>query len=219
MPPWYDRRCGHNGPMDDIWLPIGTDEAAERFAAVDVDWWIAGGLAIDLFLGWESRRHDDIDIEMFRRDRDILFDVFAGWELFSVSSGALTPWVRGGAIEPPVFGIWGRPSGLAPWAVEVMLADGDAERWRFRRDPSISMERSRLTRTSPSGIRYCTPEVQLLYKAKQARPKDDIDFTRCLHLMTHQQKDWLWAALERQEPDHPWIGALEMAQRVRTEPE
>lgn len=46
------------------------DEAVERFAAVDVDWWIAGGLAIDLFLGWESRQHDDIDIEMFRKVED-----------------------------------------------------------------------------------------------------------------------------------------------------
>ncbi|MGI9529519.1 MAG: nucleotidyltransferase domain-containing protein [Acidimicrobiia bacterium] len=205
--------------MDEIWQPIGMEEAVERFSAVDVDWWIAGGLAIDLFLGWESRKHDDIDIEMFRRDRDALFDVFPGWELFTVAEGALTPWARGAAIEKPVFGMWGRPSSDQPWAVEVMLADGDGDRWRFRRDPSISMQRSRLTRTSPSGIRYCTPEVQLLYKAKQARPKDDVDFARCMHLMTDEQKDWLADALAIQEPSHPWIDALAMTQRVTAKPE
>lgn len=205
--------------MDEIWKPITLDEAVERFSAVDVDWWIAGGLAIDLFLGWESRHHDDIDIEMFRKDRDSLFDVFPGWELFSMAEGALTPWARGEAIEPPVFGIWGRPSGDAPWAVEVMLADGDGDQWRFRRDPSITMDRSRLTTVSPAGIRYCTPEVQLLYKAKQARPKDDVDFSRCIHLLEDEQKDWLAAALVIQEPDHPWIHALAMSQRVRPEPE
>jgi len=219
MSPWYDRRCGHNGTMDDIWRPIGVEEAVDRFASVDVDWWIAGGLAIDLFLGWESRPHDDIDIEMFRKDSDILFDVFADWELFTVSSRALTPWTRGTDIGLPVFGIWARPAASSPWAVEVMLADGDGDRWRFRRNPSISMERTRLIRTSASGIRYCTPEVQLLYKAKQARPKDDVDFTRCLHLMTNEQKAWLQKSLELMEPDHPWIDALEMAQRVKSEPE
>ena len=195
------------------------DEAVERFAAVDVDWWIAGGLAIDLFLGWESRQHDDIDIEMFRKDRDVLFDVFPEWELFTMAEGALTPWERGVAIEKPVFGIWGRPSSDQPWAVEVMLADGDGDRWRFRRDPSISMDRSRLTRVSSEGVRYCTPEVQLLYKAKQARPKDDVDFARCVHLMTDEQKDWLADALAGTEPSHPWIDALAMTQRVTTKPE
>ena len=205
--------------MDDLWDPIGVDDTVERFAVVDVDWWIAGGLAIDLFLGWQSRSHDDIDIEMFRKDRDALFDVFSGWELFTVSSGALTRWNRGESIEPPVFGVWARPSETAPWAAEVMLADGDWDRWRFRRNSSISMERSGLTRTSPAGVRYCTPEVQLLYKAKQARPKDDVDFTRCLHLMTGEQKRWLRTSLAVMEPDHPWVHALEMAQRVKAEPE
>lgn len=205
--------------MDENWQPITVEETVERFGGFDVDWWIAGGLAIDLFLGWESRQHDDIDIEMFRKDRDILFDVFPGWELFTMAEGALTPWARGEAIEPPVFGIWGRPSNDEPWAVEVMLADGDGDRWRFRRNPSISMERSLLTRISADGVRYCTPEVQLLYKAKQARPKDDVDFSRCLHLMSHEQKGWLGAALAVQEPDHPWIGALAMSQRVTSEPE
>lgn len=205
--------------MDERWDPIGIGGAIERFEAVDVDWWIAGGLAIDLFLGWESRPHDDIDIEMFRKDCDLLFDVFEGWELFTVSSGALKRWNRREAIEPPVFGVWARPSARAPWAAEVMLADGDGDHWRFRRDPSIAMERAMLTRTSTSGVRYCAPEVQLLYKAKQARPKDDVDFVRCLHLMTDEQMSWLRTSLAVLDADHPWVHALEMAQRVRSEPE
>lgn len=205
--------------MDEVWQPLSVHEVIDRFEGTDVDWWIAGGLAIDLFLGWESRHHDDLDIEMFRRDRGVLFDVFRGWELFTVSSGELTPWDRGGAIDSSVFGIWARSGAEAPWAVEVMLADGDGDHWRFRRDPAISMERARLTRLAPSGVRYCTPEVQLLYKAKQARPKDDVDFTRCLHLMSSDQKEWLRSSLERMEPDHPWVSALELAQRVKTEPE
>jgi hypothetical protein len=195
--------------MEHSWEPIGIGEVAHRFAAIDVDWWVAGGLAIDLFLGFESRPHADIDLEMFRSDREALFEAFEDWELFSAAQGALTRWNPGEAIDQPVFGIWGRPGPDAPWGVEVMLADGDAGTWRFRRDNEISLARKKLTRTTPTGIRYCTPEVQLLYKSKQARPKDDADLAHCLHRMTTDQRVWLTNAVERTSPGHPWAGVLE----------
>lgn len=190
---------------------MSLDEVSERFDGHDVDWWVAGGRAIDLFLGWETRRHEDLDIEMFRNDREMLFDVFDGWQLFTVSEGAFTEWNRGVPIEPPVFGIWGRPTADDPWAVEVMLADGDGREWRFRRDPTITMPRSRLTRRTDDGLRYCAPEVQLLYKSKQARPKDDLDFARTLHHLDSEQRVWLRESVRTTNPDHPWVAALEWA--------
>jgi hypothetical protein len=206
---------------DDLWNPISIDDAAIRFAAFDVDWWVAGGQAIDLFLGWETRKHNDLDLEMFRSDRDVLFDVFAGWDFYTVSEGAFSKWERGAQIAPPVFGIWGRPTPNDPWAVEIMLADGDmtdgaATTWRFRRDNEISLPRSLLTATSQTGIRYCTPEVQLLYKSKQSRPKDDVDMVRCLHRMTSSQRTWLADAIRRGDPVHSWIRLLESANSMQT---
>jgi hypothetical protein len=199
-------------PMSNLesqpWQPLSLGEVVERFGATEVDWWIAGGLAIDLFLGWETRDHEDIDIEMFRSDRDVLFDVFHGWDLYTVSAGAATSWTAGQNVDDHVFGIWGRPRPGDEWAVEVILADGDADTWRFRRDPSISLERSKLTEASSDGIRYCTPEVQLLYKGKQHRTKDDLDMVRCLHGMTTAQRQWLANALETSEPNHPWLGLI-----------
>lgn len=200
----------------ETWEPLSIEELVRRFAVTSVDWWIAGGLAIDLFLGWASRHHEDIDIELFRQDRDVLFDVFEGWDLRTMSEGDLQPWVRGEDIADGVFAIWGRPAPMGPWAVEVILASGDGERWRFRRDPRVTMGKDRLVRVAPSGVRYCTPEVQLLYKAKRARPKDDIDLTRVLHLMTGEQKQWLMDALALVEPGHPWLLVLESATRLKS---
>ena len=187
---------------------FSLDEILRRFHGFGVDWWIAGGVAIDLFLGWETRRHDDVDIEMFRSDRDVLFDVFEGWDLHVVSEGQLVPWRRGDPIDDAVFGVWGRPNEGSAWAVEVILANGNGDTWRFRRDPSIALPRSRLT-AKRGGIEYCTPEVQLLYKAKRARPKDDVDFARCLHHMTGEQRRWLRNAVAKGEPEHPWIHVLD----------
>ena len=197
--------------MDVVWNPLSVEEIADRFGAIDVDWWIAGGRAIDLYLGWETRPHEDIDVEMFRTDREILFDVFPGWDLHVVSEGALVPWNPGDGLAPAVFGVWGRPSTDDDWAVEVMLADGGADEWRFRRDPTIRMPRSRLTGMTRSGIPFCAPEVQLLYKSKQARAKDDVDFVRTLHRLDRSQRIWLRDAVAKASPEHPWVVALEGA--------
>ena len=194
--------------MDETWKPLDVDEIAERFASSDVDWWVAGGVALDLFLGRETREHDDIDIEMFRSERDSLFDVFPSWDLHAASQGQLVPWRRGTDLDADVFGIWVRPSPREPWAVEIILANGDMDRWRFRRDREITLEGARLVRRTAGGIPYCTPEVQLLYKSKQARPKDDIDLAMVLHHMSLAQRSWLMAAIERSNTDHPWISVL-----------
>jgi hypothetical protein len=197
--------------MNGQWCPLSIEEVADRFSSVATPWWIAGGYAIDLLVGWETRQHDDLDIEMFRKDRGSLVDAFPGWDLYSVGSGGLVPWEPGSTIAPHVFGIWGRPAADAPWAIEVMLANGGEKRWRFRRDPDISLETGSLIRRTAEGIPYCTPEVQMLYKSKMARPKDDVDMARVLHRMTVSQRVWLADAIRRGDADHPWIELLEMA--------
>lgn len=203
-------RC-EDDRVTEQWNPLTVEQVVDRFSSFDFDWWIAGGHAIDLFLGWQTRSHDDIDIEMFRSDRESLFDVFDGWDLHAVSESGLAPWSRGEGLAEITFGIWGRAAPNDAWAVEVMLADGDFAEWRFRRDPAITLGGDALVLRSPSGIPYCTPEVQLLYKSKQSRPKDDVDLVRTLHKMSPSQRSWLAAAIGRSDTLHPWIAVLENA--------
>ncbi|MFV1999928.1 MAG: nucleotidyltransferase domain-containing protein [Acidimicrobiia bacterium] len=197
--------------MTSSWNPLTVEQVFDRFSPFDVDWWIAGGHAIDLFLGWQTRAHDDIDIEMFRSDRGALSSIFDGWDLHAVSVGGSVPWAPGDDLDAATFGIWGRPSPDGPWAVEIMLADGDIDQWRFRRDPAITLAGEALVRRTSAGVPYCTPEVQLLYKSKQSRPKDDVDLTRVLHKMSRVQRSWLREAIGRSDTEHPWISVLEKA--------
>ncbi|MFV1971419.1 MAG: nucleotidyltransferase domain-containing protein [Acidimicrobiia bacterium] len=195
--------------MEHHWEPMSIAEVEQRFAPAGTDWWIAGGHAIDLFLGWETRPHADLDVEMFRSDRAALFDIFEGWDLHVASDGQLLPWSDPEELDDSVFGVWLRPEPNDPWKLEIMLADGNRAQWRFRREPSITMSGDKLIRTTAEGIPYCTPEVQLLYKSKQARTKDDVDLARCLHRMTADQRTWLTEAVERTTAHHPWISVLE----------
>lgn len=194
--------------MEHEWQPMSVSEAATRFAPAGITWWIAGGYAIDLFLGWETRPHSDLDVEIFRRDSSVLFDIFDGWDIHVVAEGRLERWTNPDDLARDVFGVWLRPGPREPWQVEIMLTDGDYSQWRFRREPSITMPGDRLIRFTPYRIPYCTPEVQLLYKASAARSKDDVDLARCLHRMTTSQRTWLAEALPKTSPEHPWIKVL-----------
>jgi hypothetical protein len=188
---------------------MAIDRIAERFADTDIDWWIAGGHAIDLFLGWETRPHTDLDVEIFRSDSGRLFDVFDGWDLHAVSEGGSAPWIDPTNLDASVIGVWMRPDPTAPWQVEIVFGGGDRTEWRFRREPSIALSGSKLIRRTETGIPYGTPEVQLLYKSMQARPKDDIDLVRCLVRMTVEQRLWLSDAIVRTTANHAWVSVIE----------
>jgi hypothetical protein len=183
-------------------------EASARFAPSGIDWWIAGGYAIDLFLAWESRPHADLDVEMFRSDSSHLFDLFNGWDLHVVSEGGSRPWSDPMDLDVSVFGVWIRQDPASPWQIEILLADGDRDEWRFRRDSSITISGRDLIKTTANGIPYGTPEVQLLYKALQTRAKDDVDLARCLHRMDKGQRSWLGDAVARLDNEHPWVEVL-----------
>jgi hypothetical protein len=55
---------------------------------------------------------------------------------------------------------------------------------------------------------FSTPEVTLLFKAKQHRRKDEIDLENAWPLMTAAQRRWLHDAVVRLHPGHPWSDRL-----------
>ncbi len=58
------------------------------------------------------------------------------------------------------------------------------------------------------GIPYLAPEVQILFKSKDIRPKDEADFQAVHELLDTAQRAWLVAALELTSPGHRWIATL-----------
>ena len=45
-------------------------------------WWIAGGWAIDLFLGKVTREHEDVDVAILRIDEKAFRTYLKSWELW-----------------------------------------------------------------------------------------------------------------------------------------
>jgi hypothetical protein len=101
--------------------------------------------------------------------------------------------------------VWLRRAWNEPWEYDVLLAPGDAKTWVYKRDPSVTMPMSDAYWTR-DGIPYLRPEIQLLYKAKALRAKDQRDFEAAWPRLDRTRRQWLHDMLERTLPGHPWLG-------------
>ncbi len=179
---------------------IKVNEWMSRF---DGQWGIAGGWAIDLFLGKESRLHSDIEVAIFREDQHVLKMALSGWSFEKVVKGELISW-KEEWLELPVQEIHGVHK-QAGERLEVLLNETREGKWIFRRESSISFPESSLFLDSNEGVPYLHPAVVLLYKAKNAREKDHADFYAVKDLLKMEDKEWLCKALQVHVPGHLWI--------------
>jgi hypothetical protein len=65
-------------------------------------WWVAGGWALDLFLGFSTRPHKDLDIGIARRDVSTVCRSLNEWEFHEARAGTLTPLTPGDAPRAEV---------------------------------------------------------------------------------------------------------------------
>lgn len=177
-------------------------------AALGTPWWIAGGWALDLFLGKVTRPHKDLDIGIFRRDAVKVLAALSGWEFFEAKGGTLTQIVSGKPPRAEVNSLWCRRADTAQWELELMLDELDHDRWIFRRDPRIDRPLTIAIRRNSEGIAYLAPEIQLLYKARATRAEDQADFDRVVPRLDPEARDWLRGSLARMDPGHPWLSML-----------
>ncbi|GAA3870344.1 hypothetical protein GCM10022243_39660 [Saccharothrix violaceirubra] len=191
------------------WDPITPTEVAGLFAGVGFPWWVAGGYAVELAVGRPVREHVDLDVLLLRRDHLAIQDVLAGWEWWAADPpGVLRPWRPGERLPVDVHDIWCRPDADQPWRVQFMLAEAEDGTWISRRDPDLRRPIATLGGVDGGGIPFLSPEIQLFYKAKGLRPKDDADFAAALPVLTADQRAWLADALARTHGEHPWLPLL-----------
>ncbi|MFE5908730.1 nucleotidyltransferase domain-containing protein [Streptomyces wedmorensis] len=193
------------------WVPDRPEDVATIFADAGFPWWIAGGYAIELAVGRELRAHGDLDVLVLRRDQARVREMLARWDLYVADppgQGKLRAWRPGEVLRKPLHDIWCRRKPEAPWSVQLMLDEADGSQWVSRRDPAIRLPIDQLGRTNETGIPYLAPEVQLFYKAKSTRDKDEADFEAALPLLDAPARAWLAGAITMIAPDHPWLRRL-----------
>jgi Aminoglycoside-2''-adenylyltransferase len=190
-------KCAHRPDASELdpskWDAWSPKEVATLLAPVEAPWYVAGGWAIDLFLGGQTREHADIEIAVPREPAVEVFKALDGYELCPV--GSHQTWVR----EPAT----------GAWKLDVTLEPSAGRTWVFRRDERIRMPLAQAIERTADGVPYGCPEIVLLFKAKHAREKDDADFTTVLPHLAPQRRRWLADALALVHPCHRWLRALQ----------
>jgi hypothetical protein len=174
---------------------------------VGVWWAVAGGWAIDLWLGEQTRDHHDVEVVVRRRDQHVVHRALsANWELFALDppGGGWRPW-SGAPIDAPAFQLQARSSS---GEFDVFTEAVDDTKWHFRRDNRISLGSDEVIVRSASGIPIVRPEIQLLYMAKSTEPKNRDDFEMARPHLPPEAAAWLQDALQITLPGHAWLQRL-----------
>jgi hypothetical protein len=181
-------------------------EVMHGFAA---PWWVAGGWALDLWLGRETRTHQDVDLAILRGDQHELYDTLRHWELYyATTDHRLVPLGSAQWLEPPLHGIWARPAPDAPWLCEFLLNEHEGTEWLYRGNPAVRRALTEMGSVISEGIPILAPEIVLLHKAHEGGEKDKADFRMALPHLSPSAKAWLVRALEETMSEHPWTVQL-----------
>ncbi len=71
--------------------------------------WVAGGRAVDLVLGRQTREHGDLDLLVLRRDQATVREELVDWDVHAADPpGSLRPWPVGDSLPPAVHDVWCR---------------------------------------------------------------------------------------------------------------
>lgn len=195
-------------------------------------WAFCGGYAIDLFLERETRKHGDIDICVFERDRNVIKDYMlaCGWNVYEFrgmgrlrklcaedtsDAGRNLMCLKDGCRlvdfypcdEPGMLLHMFRHTGMEKFDyIEFLFNDSDGDEFVFNKPLGIcrSMDKAILNNGE---YFYLAPEIALLYKAANT---DDETCRRDYELasveLNDDQRFWLRNGLEMCYPQgHPWL--------------
>jgi hypothetical protein len=183
-------------------------QAVEKlFESYAGPYWVAGGWALDLYAGRVRRAHEDVDLLVLARDLELVSTTFTRPRpvLQYAESGKQRTWAEGEALVPGPHALVfpDRP------AVQILLGASDGDQWVYHRGRgTIRKSLADITLRSDGGIPYLAPEIVLLYKSRNLRPKDTADFTDVHPLLDTSRRQWLTDHIIPRYPDHPWLPAL-----------
>jgi len=203
---------------DDSKEPVNVDPLRPReiqslFRSAGFRWWIAGGWALDLFMGNQSRPHFDMDVAVARRDQSLAHQYLYGWDFQYAVPGTSDPvvfesWTSGQTLGSEIHGSWARERPGSPWRFEFLFHEIDEDVWSFRYCRDVRHPLERIEGRTAQGIFYLRPEIALLYKAARRRDVDEEDFRRVLPYLAKTERGQLADDIRRFSPKHPWLALL-----------
>ncbi|MBF6335379.1 hypothetical protein IU450_05725 [Nocardia abscessus] len=191
------------------WALVTPTDVGEILGDIAAPWWVAGGWAIDAFTG-TRREHSDIDVAMFRADLPALRTAARDrLHIWSAGPDGIRPVDdRFPDVADSADQVWLRADARSPWLIDLLLNPGQDGAWVNRRDRSMIAPLDEVTWIADDGVRYLHPEFVLIFKAKQARPKDRADLERTWPKLNAAQRATIRTYVSDNYPQHEWLTLL-----------
>lgn len=148
----------------------------------------------------------DLDISVLRENLNALLETLKPAHAWAAINGHLKP-LAAHLEDPRLHNIWLTETDGHAFVLQINIETGSSEGWTYRRCPSISLPWDRGIRRV-HGLPTGTPATQLLWKAKDPRPRDTIDFAASLCLLNGEDRRWLARSVTTAHRESPWIRAL-----------
>lgn len=184
---------------NDFSLPLKISFILQEYKGL---WMIAGGWAIDLYLGKVTRKHKDIEIAIPRNEQQQLKEYLTNWSFDYVENSRFTPWEKNVHLSLPIHEIHAKND---TYQLEILLNEIDNNEWTFRRNKDIKYPLKKLMKQTAHRIPFLSPEIVLLYKAKINQEKDRLDFKNTFPLLSKETQDWLLLSIEKTHHNHDWL--------------
>ena len=192
-------------------------------------WWtLAGGWAVEAWVGGVTRQHADVDIAVFAADQRALFEHLAGWHLVAHDpnvDGETSDLWNGRRLDLPGH-VHARPSGAAVpgslsspaqqgFALDIQLDEREGDDLVLNRDPRVALPLAEAVAISPWKVPTLRPVVLLFYKALEAREKDEADLRSLLPVMGEQDRARLADVIAAGWPGHRWLALLRSGEHLQ----
>ncbi len=181
-------------------------EVAARLRGTPAPWYVVAGWAVDLFVGEQTRDHEDLEIATPADAFEDVRRALSFLDFFVVGDGHRYP------LEPAAmsehFQTWGWDAERSAYVLDVFRDPGGSGEWVCRRAPGIRRPLDEVVRRDRQGIPYLAPEAVMLFKAKHCRDKDERDWGVVRPRLDARQRAWLLDALDLVHPGHRWADEL-----------
>lgn len=172
------------------WQLLSIASLKQIMHDADFDWYLAGGIALDEFLGRRTRDHEDMDILVNFKYLECILDYFKNYRIFTA---------RNGSLSLSLFNeinftdsLWIAKDDEESFIIEILFFEEEAGHWVYKRDNAI-WKRIEDIYFVKNDMKIIQPEIQLLYKmnSSNVREKDLYDYHNVYPLLEERQRAWL----------------------------
>jgi aminoglycoside 6'-N-acetyltransferase I len=157
------------------WKPLAVSELPEQFGSFN-EWFLCGGVSVDVIVGRQIRPHADIDVGVFRSQLSECLQAIGKERVFLCQPpGTHVSW-DGGAVDPGVHDIWISDVSREHWEMQILVFDDEGETVYYRRDRRVHWPKSSHA-VNAGNVWVLNPLITFLYKFNRpaVEEKDIVD--------------------------------------------